>query len=115
VVSGTAWISGGVVSGGVVRGGVVRGGVVSGTAWISGGVVSDGEVSGGVVSGTDIEYIISHLQYLITINLTCSSAQIGCHYKTLADWLNVSLDEAKKMGLKEKNYKHIRNLLEKFI
>jgi hypothetical protein len=131
VVSGTAWVRGGVVSGGVVRGGEV-----SGTTWVSGGVVSGGEVSGGVVSGgvvsggevsgtawvsggihdgKSITFVVSHLQYDITINLSCNSAQIGCYHKTLADWLSVTLDDALKMGLKKENYEPIREFLKKFV
>ena len=71
-------------------------------------------IYGGVISGDAVEYIVSHLQYMITINLTNLSAQIGCYHKTIAEWLDVSLEDALEMGLEEKNYEPIRNLLRKF-
>ncbi len=57
--------------------------------------------------------IVTHRQYRITI--AADRAQIGCNNKTLTDWLSVSLDGAKKMGLDEKNYEPIRELLKKFM
>ena len=88
-----------------IYGGVISGGVISGSA----------RISGGEHKGTEITSIVSHLQYNITIDLSCSHAQIGCHYKSLADWMDVSLEEAKRLGLNEINYEPIRNLLRKFM
>jgi len=69
---------------------------------------------GDISNFTDLDgpFICSKLQYLITIHN--GSANIGCHFKTIADWLNVSLDDAQKMGLNSENYEPIRNLLKKF-
>jgi hypothetical protein len=83
---------------------------VYGDARVSG----NAQVSGGKIGGSTVEIICAFLQYHITINLTCDSAQIGCHYKTIADWLNVSLDDAKEMGLRKKNFEPIRELLKRF-
>ena len=94
----------------------IYGGVISGNAVIYGGRIYGGEIYGdAVISGNAIEYIVSYLQYRITINLTDSSAQIGCHHKTISEWLDISREKAIEMGLKEKYYDPIRNLLKKFV
>ena len=107
-----ARIYGGVISGNaVIYGGRIYGGEIYGDA-----VIYGGEIYGdAVISGNAIEYIVSYLQYRITINLTDSSAQIGCHHKTISEWLDISREKAIEMGLKEKYYDPIRNLLKKFV
>lgn len=101
---------GGVFWGGEFNGGVFWDGV------FRGGVFLDGVFCDGVFRGNKIEYVISYLQYKITVNLAISppTAQIGCHHKTISEWIEMSLDYALKMGLNEANYEPIRDFLKKF-
>ena len=52
-------------------------------------------------------------QYQIAVYPDQQTAQIGCYYKSLADWLAVSREDAERMGLKSENYEPIREFLKK--